>query len=61
MEIGKERYKLFKHRYYIKIENVTNYYYDKYFFVRAIIQNVDELGLGVVDELEINSLLNRIL
>lgn len=61
MEIGIERYGFFKKRYYIKIGNVTNYYYGKYYFVKDIVEYVEELGLGALDELEIDSLLNEIL
>lgn len=61
MEIGKERYGFFKKRYYVKIGNVTNYYYSKYSFIKTIVENVEELGLRAVDELEIDSLLEKIL
>lgn len=46
--VGKERYKLFKRRYFITIDNVTNYYYDEYFFWKVFFE--------VMKEYEINSL-----
>lgn len=46
--VGKERYKLFKRRYSITIDNVTNYYYDEYFFWKVFFE--------VMKEYEINSL-----
>lgn len=32
ISVGKERYKLFKTRYYITEGNITTYYYGEYFF-----------------------------
>ena len=48
IQVGKERYKLFKRRYFITIDNVTNYYYDEYFFWKVFFE--------VMKECEINSL-----
>lgn len=32
ISVGKERYGLFKKRYWIQIDNVTDYYYSEYTF-----------------------------
>lgn len=32
ISVGKERYGLFKKRYWIQIDNVTDYYYSEYSF-----------------------------
>lgn len=61
MEIGVERYGFFKKRYFVKIGNITNYYYGKYYFVKAVVENAKELDLGAIDELEIDDLFNKIL
>ena len=61
MEIGKERYGFFKTRYFIKVDNYITYYYDKYFFIKAIITNIKELDLGIIDELELAEKANKIL
>ena len=46
--VGKERYKLFKRRYFITIDNVTNYNNVEYFFWKVFFE--------VMKEYEINSL-----
>lgn len=32
ISVGKERYKIFKKRYFISIDNITTYYYTEYDF-----------------------------
>ncbi|MDB2049611.1 hypothetical protein [Clostridium perfringens] len=61
MFIGKERYGFFQIRYFIKIDNTTTYYYDKYFFVRAVIKVQKELGLTALDEFRIACKVNTII
>ena len=61
MGIGKERYGFFRKRYYIKVDNITNYYYSKYHFVKTIVENVEKLKIGAMDELKIDSLLEKML
>lgn len=61
MEIGKERYGFFKTRYFIKVDNYTTYYYNKYFFIKAIITNIKELEIEITDELELAEKVNKIL
>ena len=51
----------FRKRYYIKVDNITNYYYSKYHFVKTIVENVEKLKIGAMDELKIDSLLEKML
>lgn len=53
IRVGKQRYKLFKHRYFIGVDEVTTYYYDEYFFWKAFFE--------VMEEYEVNSLEETIL
>lgn len=61
MFIGKERYGFFKKRYFIKNGDTTTYYYDKYFFVRAIINAQKDLDLNAFDEFKISCEVNQII
>lgn len=61
MEIGKEMYKLFKWRYYIKVDNVTTYYYDKYYFVKKVFELIDLENIEITDEFELINTFNKIL
>lgn len=58
MSIGKERYGFFKWRYYIKIDNVTDYYYSKSRFVRKAFELVQK---DCIEELKLENALNKIL
>lgn len=61
LNFGKERYHIFKVRYYIKLDNITNYYYDKYSFVKAIVETIKEYEISKADELRIRNILNKML
>lgn len=47
--VGKERYNLFKKRYYIKIDNVTTYYYSEYIFWKEFFKMCEEYQIGSLD------------
>lgn len=56
--IGKERYGFFKCRYYIKIDNVTNYYYSKAGFVKKAFELVKK---NCIEKLRLENTLNKLI
>lgn len=56
--IGKERYGFFKYRYYIKINDVTSYYYSKAGFVKKAFELVEK---NCIEELKLENTLNKLL
>lgn len=56
--IGKERYDFFKYRYYIRVNNVTNYYYSKAGFVKKAFEIVEK---NSIEELKLENMLNKLL
>lgn len=61
MEIGKEMYKLFKWRYFIKVDNVTTYYYDKYYFAKKAFELIILENIEVTDEFKLMKKFNKML
>lgn len=56
--IGKERYRVFKWRYYIKTGNVTTYYYSKVQFVKKAFELVED---DCIEKLKLENTLNKLL
>lgn len=56
--IGREMYGFFKYRYYIKIDNVKDYYYSKALFVKRAFELIDN---NPIDQMELEDILNQII
>ena len=51
-------YGFFKYRYYIKIDNVKDYYYSKALFVKRAFDLIDN---NPIDQMELEDILNQII
>lgn len=52
ISVGKERYGFFKKkvRYYIQIDNITNYYYSEYIFWKNFFEVCENYRINYADE-----------
>lgn len=49
ISVGKERYKLFKKRYWIQIGNETTYYYSEYTFWKNFFKVCEQYEVKLLD------------
>lgn len=56
--IGREAYGFFKYRYYIKVGNVTDYYYSKAKFVKEAFELISD---DVIEQLKLENMLNKLI
>lgn len=61
ISVGKERYGLFKKktRYYIQIDNVTNYYYSEYIFWKNFFDVCEKHEVTYLDEMILGCFVER--
>jgi len=50
ISVGKERYRLFKKRYWIRIDNVTDYYYSEFIFWKKFFELCENYEVSELDK-----------
>lgn len=58
ISVGKERYQIFKKRYYIKIGNITRYFYTEYDFWNNFFSICNEYEINKSDVLKLGYSIN---
>lgn len=58
ISVGKERYRIFKKRYYIKIGNITEYFYTEYDFWNNFFSICNEYEINKSDILKLGYSIN---
>lgn len=60
ISVGKERYRFFKKRYYIKIDNITEYFYTEYDFWNNFFSICSEYEIDSLDILKLGYSINYV-